>query len=97
LVRPFYESMSAAAKLGWNPYFHNPKLPQRLARVKAPTLVLCGRLDGLVANAVADSYARLIPGARLEAWEDASHMIPLEQPARLATAVSSHALPPAVS
>jgi pimeloyl-ACP methyl ester carboxylesterase len=93
LVRPFFESMAAAAKLGWNPYFHNPKLPRRLGRVKAPTLVICGRLDGLVPNAVADAYARLIPGARLEAWDGASHMIPLEQPDRLASAVAAHALP----
>ncbi|MGH9170371.1 MAG: alpha/beta fold hydrolase [Acidimicrobiales bacterium] len=92
VIRPFFESMAAAAKLGWNPYFHNPKLPRRLGRVKAPTLVLCGRLDGLVPNAVAEEYSRLVPGARLEAWDDASHMIPLEQPDRLAALVAEHAL-----
>ncbi len=92
MVRPFLESMAAAAKLGWNPYFHNPKLPKRLGRVTTPTLVVCGRLDGLVPNAVAEEYARLIPGARFEAFEDASHMIPLEQPVRLGELVTKYAL-----
>lgn len=90
LLRPFFESMSAAAKIAWNPYFHNPKLPRRLGRVSAPTLVIAGRLDKLVPTATSEEYARLIEGATLEIWEDASHMIPLEQPARLAARVTDH-------
>jgi pimeloyl-ACP methyl ester carboxylesterase len=84
------ESMAAAAKLAWNPYFHNPKLPRRLGRVTAPTLVIAGRLDGLVPVATSEEYARLIDGARLEIWDDASHMISLEQPERLAHSVIEH-------
>ncbi|MGH9291466.1 MAG: alpha/beta fold hydrolase [Acidimicrobiales bacterium] len=87
LVRPYFEAMAAAAKLGWDPYFHNPKMRRRLHRVDVPTLVVAGRLDGLVPNAVAEEYARLIRGARLVYIEDASHMIPLEQPDRLALLV----------
>ncbi len=87
LIRPFFESMAAAAKLGWNPYFHNPKLPRRLGRVTAPTLVVAGRLDRLVPFQTSERYAAAIAGARLEVWEDASHMIPLEFPSRLAAAV----------
>ena len=90
LLRPCFESMAAAAKIAWNPYFHNPKLPKRLHRVSAPTLVIAGRLDGLVPCATSEEYARLIDGAKLEIWDDASHMIPLEQPARLAARVSDH-------
>jgi pimeloyl-ACP methyl ester carboxylesterase len=90
LIRPFFESMAAAAKLAWNPYFHNPKLPRRLGRVTAPTLVIAGRLDGLVPFETSQEYARLIASARLEIWDDASHMIPLEQPARLAGRISAH-------
>ncbi|MGC9962814.1 MAG: alpha/beta hydrolase [Acidimicrobiales bacterium] len=90
LIRPFFESMAAAAKLAWNPYFHNPKLPRRLGRVSSPTLVIAGRLDGLVPFQTSEAYARLIPGAALEIWDDASHMIPLEQPERLAARVAAH-------
>ncbi|MFZ0171662.1 MAG: alpha/beta hydrolase, partial [Acidimicrobiales bacterium] len=90
LIRPFFESMAAAAKLAWNPYFHNPKLPRRLGRVTAPTLVVAGRLDGLVPFQTSEAYARLIAGAELEIWDDASHMIPLEQPERLVARLSEH-------
>jgi pimeloyl-ACP methyl ester carboxylesterase len=58
--------------------------------VSAPTLVIAGRLDKLVPTATSEEYARLIEGATLEIWEDASHMIPLEQPARLAARVTDH-------
>ncbi|MGD0082477.1 MAG: alpha/beta hydrolase [Acidimicrobiales bacterium] len=90
LLRPFFESMAAAAKIGWNPYFHNPKLPKRLGRVAVPTLVIAGRLDRLVPCETSEAYARLIPGAQLEIWDDASHMVPLEQAGRLATLVADH-------
>jgi pimeloyl-ACP methyl ester carboxylesterase len=90
LIRPFLESMAAAAKLGWNPYFHNPKLPRRLGRVTAPTLIIGGRLDGLVPFQTSEAYARLISGSELEIWDDASHMIPLEQPERLAGRIAEH-------
>lgn len=91
LIRPFLEAMAAAAKLGWNPYFHNPKLPRALARVTAPTLVVAGRLDRLVPYQTSERYAASIAGARLEIWDDASHMIPLELPARLAAAIRRQA------
>lgn len=90
LVRPFFESMAAAAKIGWNPYFHNPKLPRRLARVAAPTLVIVGRKDGLVPNAVGEELARLIAGARLEYVEDGSHMLTLEHPQVVVRLLNEH-------
>jgi pimeloyl-ACP methyl ester carboxylesterase len=90
LLRPFFESMAAAAKIAWNPYFHNPKLPKRLGRVTVPTLVIAGMLDGLVPSVTSDTYARLIAGSVLEIWDDASHMIPLELPKRLADGVADH-------
>jgi len=32
LLMPMVQSMAATAKLGWNPYLHNPKLSERLRR-----------------------------------------------------------------
>ena len=58
--------------------------------MSVPTLVIAGRLDKLVPSATSEEYARLIEGATLEIWDDASHMIPLEQPGRLAERVIDH-------
>ncbi len=90
MLRPFYESMAAAAKLGWNPYFHNPALPRRLGRVTMPTLVIVGRKDGLVPNAIGEEYARLIAGARLEYVDEGSHMLTLEHPQVVARLMNEH-------
>jgi len=88
VLRPFYEAQAATAKLGWNPYLHNPKLHRRLGWVTAPTLVVAGAMDGLIPLAHAEAYAAGIPGARLEVIEGAGHMLPLERPVELATLVA---------
>jgi pimeloyl-ACP methyl ester carboxylesterase len=70
----------ATARVGWNPYLHNPRLPQHLRRIECPTLILWGRHDKLIPVAHGEQYARLIPQARLEVLEDCAHMVPYEQP-----------------
>jgi pimeloyl-ACP methyl ester carboxylesterase len=87
LLMPMWQSMSATAKIGWNPYLHNPKLRERLRRVSAPTLVVAGAGDGLLPRAHPEAYAAGIPGARLEVLEGAGHMVPLERPGEFATLV----------
>jgi pimeloyl-ACP methyl ester carboxylesterase len=87
LVVPVYRSLSATARLGWDPYLHNPKLRRRLGRIAAPTLVVRGAQDSFVPPAYAEVFAAEIPGARLEVIEDAAHLLPLEQPSVLATLV----------
>lgn len=87
LVLPVWKSLGATAKLGWDPYLHNPKLRGRLRRVTAPTLVIAGAQDGLVPTAHAETYGREIPGARLEVMDDAAHWLPFEKPDELAALV----------
>ncbi|MGH8973623.1 MAG: alpha/beta fold hydrolase [Acidimicrobiia bacterium] len=87
LLMPMWASMSATAKIGWNPYLHNPKLRSRLRRVTAPTLVVAGERDGLVPRAHPQAYADGIAGARLEVMEGAGHMAPLERPGEFAALV----------
>ena len=48
MVKPVFQTMAATAKLGWDPYLHNPKLRKRLRRVSAPTLVVRGAADTLI-------------------------------------------------
>lgn len=56
----------------------------RLAQWRRPTLVACGRSDQVTPGALSEELAALIPGATLAWIEDAGHMTPLEQPARVA-------------
>ena len=81
------KALEASAKIGWNPYLHDPKLERRLGRVTAPTLVLWGRQDGLVPLVYGERYRDRIPGARLEVIEGCGHLPPIERPAEFARAV----------
>lgn len=91
LVRPQYQAMAATARLGWNPYLHNPRLRARLSWITAPTLVVRGAHDRLVPEAHARAYAEEITGARLEILDSCSHMAVMEDPAELAELICAFA------
>jgi pimeloyl-ACP methyl ester carboxylesterase len=74
----------ATARVGWNPYLHNPRLPAHLRRIEAPTLVLWGRQDRVIPLAHGEYYASHIPDARLVVLETCGHMAPLEKPDEVA-------------
>ena len=74
----------ATARVGWNPYLHNPKLPQHLRRIECPCLVVWGRQDHFIPLAHGESYAAHIPQAELAVLEDCGHMVPFEQQAKCA-------------
>lgn len=69
----------ATARIGWNPYLHNPKLKQHLHRIACPTLIIWGRHDRLIPLAHGEYYANHIPGAQLEIIEECGHMVPFEK------------------
>jgi pimeloyl-ACP methyl ester carboxylesterase len=71
---------AAAARVAWNPYFHNPKLPERLHRVAMPVLILWGREDRLIPLAHGERYRALLPDARLAVIDGAGHLPILEKP-----------------
>jgi pimeloyl-ACP methyl ester carboxylesterase len=81
-----FSAMTTLALLAWNPWF-DPKLPRRLARVQAPTLVLWAEHDRLIAPAYGEAFRDAIPGARLEVLPDCGHMALLERPEAVATAI----------
>ncbi len=90
LVRPILQSQAATAKVGWNPYLHDPKLPGRLRRVTAPTLIVHARQDGIVPRAHAEAYASAIPDAQLVDLDGAAHLAALERPDEVAKLVLEH-------
>lgn len=79
----------ATARLGWNPYLHNPRLAGHLRRVACPTLVLWGEHDRLIPPAHGAYYARHIPQAELKTFAACGHMVPFEQPADFVRCVNA--------
>lgn len=64
----------------WEPYMHNPKLPHRLHRIKAPTLFLWGQEDKLLVPDYGRAYQKLIAGSRFQLIENAGHCPQIERP-----------------
>lgn len=79
----------ATARVGWNPYLHNPKLPAHLRRVGCPTKVIWGREDKLIPLAHGEYYAAHLPSAELEVIDQCGHMLPFEKPTEFAAATVS--------
>ena len=71
-------SRQAAARVAWNPYLHDPKLEDRLYRVKAKTLILWGEADRLIPLEHGRLYERKIKGAKLSIVKGCGHLPPLE-------------------
>jgi pimeloyl-ACP methyl ester carboxylesterase len=90
LVRPYIQAEAATAKIGWNPYLHNPKLSGRLGRITAPTLVVHAVKDGIVPRAHAEAYAERIPDAHVVDLPDAAHLAVIERPVELSAVVAAH-------
>lgn len=61
----------------WSP---EPPTAERLGRIKAPTLVVVGSLDGKSLLDISDTLAAKIPGARKVTIPGASHHPPVETP-----------------
>jgi pimeloyl-ACP methyl ester carboxylesterase len=79
ILLPQVHAAAAAARVAWNPYFHNPKLLARLHRVAMPVLVVWGREDGLIPLAHGERWRALLPDARLAVIERCGHLPMLER------------------
>jgi pimeloyl-ACP methyl ester carboxylesterase len=62
----------------------------RLAEIVAPTLVVHGTADQMLAASNGELVASLIPGARLELLDGVGHLFFWEQPERVAQLVAEH-------
>ena len=64
VVRGYHE-FTTLARLSWNPYLYDPKLQQRLRRVRTPTLLIWGAEDRVLPPAHGRAFAELMPFATL--------------------------------
>ena len=68
----------ATAKLAWQPRLYNPHLAKWLHRVSVPTLILWGDHDKIIPPGYGPAFRDLIPGARLEVFENCGHVPHIE-------------------
>jgi pimeloyl-ACP methyl ester carboxylesterase len=81
------------ARFAWQPYMHDPKLKNRLHRIRIPTLFLWGKDDCILSEDYGRAYRAAIPGARFELIDKAGHFPHIEQPQRFADRVFAFAGP----
>ncbi len=75
-------SMACTGKFVWP--LPDKGLHKRIHRIHAPTLLVWGKQDRLVAPAYAQEFASRIPRSKVEMIDQAGHLLALEHPARLA-------------
>ena len=72
----------AAEKEEGIPQQLDPPADERVDQVTMPLLVIIGSIDEAYTNATCRLLAETVPGARLEVFDGAAHMLNLEQPER---------------
>jgi pimeloyl-ACP methyl ester carboxylesterase len=81
-------SRESTGRYAWSPFMHDPKLRQRLHRVRVPTLVLWGAADMVARPDYGRAYAAAIPGAKFQLIEGAGSFPHLEAPQAFAQAIA---------
>jgi pimeloyl-ACP methyl ester carboxylesterase len=77
----FEDARSETARLGWEPFMHNPSLPYLLRGMKIPTLLVWGTGDRVVPRWCIDAYRAAIEGAQIALVEGVGHRPEMENPA----------------
>jgi pimeloyl-ACP methyl ester carboxylesterase len=91
-LRRIFRNREAVSLFGWSPYLNDPKLKQRLHRVKVPTLVVWGADDALIPPKYGMEFAAALPDARLETIATCGHRIAVDQPGRLVDLIAKFSL-----
>jgi pimeloyl-ACP methyl ester carboxylesterase len=64
-----------AARMGWEPRWHNPALARWLHRVTVPTQIIWGANDKLFPSVYAEPWKQGIPDARVEIIPECGHAV----------------------
>ena len=78
------------ARVAWKPFLYSQALPQLLANVRIPALVVHPAEDAVVPPSCAAQYAEALADARLETLAGAGHLAEADQPEALAGLISAH-------
>jgi pimeloyl-ACP methyl ester carboxylesterase len=77
----FEDARSETARIGWEPFMHNPSLSHLLRGVKTPTLLVWGTHDKVVPRGCIDGYRDAIAGAQVAEIAGAGHRPEIEDAA----------------
>ena len=84
-----YQMLRLGSRIGFKPpYFYNYSLKNRLHRITAPALVIWGENDHMVPRAHGETYAKLMPNAKLAVIPGAGHSAHVEKPDETAQLVT---------
>jgi pimeloyl-ACP methyl ester carboxylesterase len=74
----FEDARAETARIGWEPYMHNPALPYLLRGTETPTLLVWGTRDRVVPRGSIDEYKKALPGAKVATIENVGHRPEIE-------------------
>jgi pimeloyl-ACP methyl ester carboxylesterase len=75
----FEDARAETARIGWEPYMHNPSLPYLLEGVKnLPTLLIRGTKDRFIPRGCIDAYLRALAGAKAVEIKEVGHRPEIE-------------------
>ena len=74
----FEDARAETARIGWEPFMHNPSLPYLLRGLGTPTLLIWGARDSVVPRGCIDEYRKAIPGSRLVEMAGVGHRPEIE-------------------
>jgi pimeloyl-ACP methyl ester carboxylesterase len=88
----FVWSQACTGKFVWP--IPDKGLKKRIHRISAPSLIVWGKADAVIAPTYADDLAQRITGARFALIDDAGHLPHLERPDKVVPLVRDFLLPP---
>jgi pimeloyl-ACP methyl ester carboxylesterase len=74
----FEDARAETARIGWEPFMHNPSLPYLLRRLTTPTLLIWGVRDSVVPRGCIDEYRKAIVGAQVAELASVGHRPEIE-------------------
>jgi pimeloyl-ACP methyl ester carboxylesterase len=84
----FEDARAESARIGWEPYMHNPALPYLLRGTRTPTLLVWGTRDRVVPRGCIDAYKQAIPAAKVATIENVGHRPEIENSTEFVKIVS---------
>jgi len=85
----FEDARSETARLGWEPFMHNPSLPHLLLGVaNQPTLLLRGTEDRIAPRDCIDQYMKVLENSRIVEFPGVGHRPEIEDSAAFLAALT---------